>query len=76
MKRLRPAWRALANATALSLLVLPGLAQRDALRGMEDGPEPGDLAPDVTVFDDQGQEVRLQSILRGHYTAIVLGCLT
>ena len=76
MKRFRRACRALACASAFSLLGLPGLAQRDALRGAEDGPAPGDPAPDVAVFDEQGEEVQLRSLLRGHYTAIVLGCLT
>ena len=76
VKRFRPAWRALAHASSLLLLGLPGSAQREALRGAEDGPEPGDLAPEVTVFDEQGKEVQLRTLLRGHYTAIVLGCLT
>ncbi len=63
-------------ASLLSLLVLPALAQRGALRGAEDGPAPGDLAPDVAVFEETGKEVRLRSLLRAPYTAVVLGCLT
>jgi len=36
----------------------------------------GELIPDLTVVDDQGNPVNLRDITRGHYTTITLGCLT
>ena len=76
MKAIRFDQRFLARAAALALLAVSGTAQRDARFGMDDGPEPGDRAPDITVFDQKGEEVGLRSLLRGHYTTLVLGCLT
>ena len=32
--------------------------------------------PDVAVRDRDGAELRLQDVLSGHYTVLILGCLT
>jgi cytochrome oxidase Cu insertion factor (SCO1/SenC/PrrC family) len=45
-------------------------------RFAENGPKVGDLIPDLTIVDDQGNPVNLRDITRGHYTTITLGCLT
>lgn len=39
-------------------------------------PDIGDAMPDVLVYDDEGMPHRLPELLRGHYTVIILGCLT
>ena len=49
----------------------PGLAQRN----FGARPAPGEMLPDVTVYDAAGKEFRLRS-LRGRYTVLVFGCLT
>ncbi len=38
-------------------------------------PSIGERLPDVEVYDAQGNRFRL-SVLRGHYTVLVFGCLT
>jgi cytochrome oxidase Cu insertion factor (SCO1/SenC/PrrC family) len=38
-------------------------------------PAPGEMLPDVTVYDAAGKEFPLRS-LRGRYTVLVFGCLT
>ena len=76
MKKLRAAWRTLTGVGALSLLVFPALPQDGPFRGPQAGPRPGDLAPDIALFDAGGAQRSLRSLLPGHYTAIVLGCLT
>ena len=67
------------------LLVLAGLLQTSLvvaqgtppqIRFAEDGPKVGDLIPDLTLVDDQGNPANLRGITRGHYTTITLGCLT
>ena len=40
-----------------------------------EGPQPGDLVPDLTAYDENGSEFRLRE-LREHYTVLVFGCLT
>jgi cytochrome oxidase Cu insertion factor (SCO1/SenC/PrrC family) len=42
----------------------------------ESAPKVGDMVPDLTIVDDQGNPVNLRDITRGHYTTITLGCLT
>jgi cytochrome oxidase Cu insertion factor (SCO1/SenC/PrrC family) len=42
----------------------------------ESGPKVGELVPDVTIVDDQGNPVSLRDVARGHYTVMTLGCLT
>ena len=47
------------------------------VRGFERGaPEIGEAMPDVVLFDAEGREIRLQEVLRGRYTVLILGCLT
>ncbi len=67
------------------LLVLAGLLQTSLVvaqgtppqfRFAEDGPKVGDLIPDLTIVDDQGNPANLRDITRGHYTVMTLGCLT
>lgn len=38
-------------------------------------PAPGTLLPDITVFDDAGNEFSTK-VLREHHTVLVFGCLT
>jgi len=42
----------------------------------ESAPQVGDLIPDLTIVDDQGNPASLREITRGHYTVMTLGCLT
>ena len=55
-----------------------GIAQAQPVsRDFErNAPAIGDAMPDVTVRDRDGAELRLQDVLRGHYTVLILGCLT
>ena len=39
-------------------------------------PAIGDAMPDVAVRDRDGAELRLRDVLSGHYTVLILGCLT
>ena len=39
-------------------------------------PDVGDPMPELTLYDAQGEEVRLPELLLGHHTVLVLGCLT
>lgn len=39
-------------------------------------PAIGEALPDLTLYDASGKEQRLGALLQGHYTVIVLGCLT
>ncbi len=39
-------------------------------------PDVGDALPDLTLHNAEGKPVQLQDLLRGHYTVLVLGCLT
>ncbi len=51
--------------------------RQQAIRPFEAaGPAVGDPVPDLTVYDADGKELRLGELLQGHYTVIVLGCLT
>mgnify|MGYP006422782607 FL=1 len=38
-------------------------------------PQPGDKLPDLTIYDDQGEEFQLRR-LQGEHSVIVFGCLT
>ena len=42
----------------------------------ESVPDVGDALPHLTLHDAEGKTVQLQDLLRGHYTVLVLGCLT
>ncbi len=39
-------------------------------------PAVGQPLPDLTLYDAGGEKRRLSQLLQGHYTVIVLGCLT
>ncbi len=51
-------------------------------RGMMDNkfeaaaPDIGESLPAITVYDEAGNPVTLDSLLEGHYSVVVLGCLT
>ncbi len=80
--------RAKANRAgwALGLLAALGLAgsaqaqlnpREQAIRRFEaTAPAVGEPLPDLAVYDAAGKERRLGELLQGHYTVIVLGCLT
>lgn len=59
---------------------LPAAAQsgRDAVteRFLAAAPAIGEPMPDLVVYDESGEEVRLRKLLEQHYTVLVLGCLT
>ena len=60
----------------LSLLQMNfAIAQPPQVR-FESAPQVGDLIPDITIVDDQGNPVKLRDITFGQYTVITLGCLT
>ena len=42
----------------------------------EAAPAIGEPMPDLTVYDAEGEALRLRELLRDHYTVLVLGCLT
>ena len=39
-------------------------------------PRVGEPMPELTVHDAEGGDVQLRDLLEGHYTVLVLGCLT
>ena len=39
-------------------------------------PDVGEALPNLTLHDAEGKPVQLQDLLRGHYTVLILGCLT
>ncbi len=39
-------------------------------------PDIGEAMPDVLVYDDEGMPHRLPDLLTGHYSVVILGCLT
>ncbi len=45
-------------------------------RFLAEAPEIGQPAPDVAVLDADGKEHQLQTLLKGNYSVLVLGCLT
>ena len=58
---------------ALAMLVIPQLSL--AQHGGGSLPLVGKKLPDLTVFDENGDEFPLRQ-LRGEYSVIVFGCLT
>lgn len=71
--------------TASLFLILAGIMQTSLVVAQGTPPQVrfesataqvGELIPDLTVVDDQGNPVKLRDITRGHYTTITLGCLT
>ena len=75
-------------AAAISMAhISPGLAQLGPGRGGSPreaatrrfearAPGVGERMPDLVVHDAGGRQLRLRKLLRGHYTVLVLGCLT
>lgn len=63
------------------LLAQSGDLSEDSPRGRvmrgftENALKIGEALPDVGVFDSAGRAIRLRA-LKGHYTVLVLGCLT
>ena len=51
-------------------------AIRAVEKRFEDAPQVGEELPDLTLYDPEGKKVRLHEALTGHYTALILGCLT
>ncbi len=70
--------------TASLFLVLAGIMQTSLVVAQgtppdvrfETAPQVGDLIPDLTIVDDQGNPASLRDVTRGHYTVMTLGCLT
>ena len=70
----------------LGLLVALGLAgaaqaqldprQQASRRFEAAAPAIGEPMPDVVLYDAGGKGLRVSELLQGHYTVIVLGCLT
>ena len=70
----------------LGLLVALGLAgdaqaqldprQQASRRFEATAPAVGEPMPDVVLYDAGGKGLRVSELLQGHYTVIVLGCLT
>ena len=42
----------------------------------EFAPKLGEMIPDLTIVDDQGNPAKLRDVTDGHYTVLTLGCLT
>ena len=74
------------TAWALGLLVALGFAgsvqaqfnpRQQAIQRFEAAaPAVGESLPELAVYDAGGEERQLGELLQGHYTVIVLGCLT
>lgn len=41
-----------------------------------DAPQVGDMIPDLTIVDRDGEPVNLRELTSENYTVLVLGCLT
>ena len=67
-----------AQATTVVAQPRPGGSPRDAVNGRFESAAPavGEPMPDVAVYGADGEQLRLKALLRGHYTVLVLGCLT
>ena len=70
--------RAMVVAVAAVLIGNLGTAQAQPVsRNFErNAPAIGDAMPDVSVRDRDGADLRLRDLLSGHYTVLILGCLT
>ena len=42
----------------------------------ENAPKLGEMVPDLTIVDDQGNPANLKGLTSGQYTVLTLGCLT
>ncbi len=55
---------------------LPGLPPMED-RFYQTAPDIGEILPDLTIVDDQGNPVRMRDLpVSGRYTVLVVGCLT
>jgi len=61
--------------SALPNLALSQQRRRDEPAFVKERPAIGDVLPDMTVYDVNGQEVKTSS-LRGHHIVLTFGCLT
>lgn len=75
--------RAMWGVTLLTILAMSAAAQaqsdpRQQATGRFEAAAPaiGERLPDLTVHDASGKAQQLGELLQGHYTVIVLGCLT
>ena len=41
-----------------------------------DAPQLGEMIPDLTIVDDDGNPANLRELATGQYTVLTLGCLT
>ncbi len=71
----RPAVLVLIGATMLPASVAFAQGTPPDVR-FELAPKIGDMIPDLTLVDDQGNPANLRDVTRGHYTVMTLGCLT
>jgi hypothetical protein len=46
------------------------------LRFADTAPAIGELVPDISIVDDQGNPVNMRELATGQYTVLTLGCLT
>ncbi len=55
-----------------------GAGPRQAVDGRFEAAAPavGEPMPALTLYDAEGEDVELRQLLHGHYTVMVLGCLT
>ena len=72
--RTAPLFLLLAGLLQMSLVAAQGTPPQ--VRFEAEAPKIGDLVPDLTIVDDQGNPASLRDITRGHYTVMTLGCLT
>ena len=45
-------------------------------RFAQSAPAVGEAVPDLPVYDSEGNELRFRDLVQGHYTVLILGCLT
>jgi cytochrome oxidase Cu insertion factor (SCO1/SenC/PrrC family) len=79
MKKNRTVWAP--GLVAALVFVGSAVAQSDprqqaTSRFEATAPAVGEPAPDLVVYNSGGEKLRLGSLVQGHYTVIVLGCLT
>ena len=74
LSRTAPLFLILAGLLHASLVVAQGTPPQ--VRFESAAVQVGELIPDLTVVDDQGNPANIRDITRGHYTTITLGCLT
>ena len=45
-------------------------------RFAQSAPAVGEAMPDLPVYDSEGNELRFRDLVLGHYSVVILGCLT